>query len=182
VITYLALLRAINVGGRNKVAMADLRDLLEQQGFEDPRTLLQTGNVVFEGKKLATAALEEKLEKAAAKVLGVETDFFVRTADEWKAMLRANPFKDEARRDPSHLVVLLMKDEPPKARVEALRTLVKGPELIAQKGRQLYVTYPDGIGHSRLTPTVIEKALETRVTGRNWRTSLKIEELLSSTP
>src|SRR5262245_27436062 len=101
---HIALLRAINVGGNAKVAMSDLRDFVASLGFADVQSLLQTGNLVFRGGRQSGAALEEVLETEAAKRLGLETDFFVRTAKEWETIVARNPFRDEAHSDPSHLV------------------------------------------------------------------------------
>ena len=99
-VKHIALLRAVNLGAHNKIGMADLKALLVGLGFEDAQTLLQSGNVVFSGGSKTTAALEQTLERAAAKQLGLETDFFVRTAKEWQAVIDANPFPREAKDDP----------------------------------------------------------------------------------
>jgi uncharacterized protein (DUF1697 family) len=175
--TYIALLRAINVGGHKKVAMADLRELVASLGFEDVQTLLQTGNLVFRGGVRSGADLERLLEAAAEKRLGLETDFLVRTAKEWEAVVAHNPFPTEAKKDPSHLVVQFLKDTPRANDVNALQNAIDGPELVRAVGRQLYVVYPAGIGRSRLTNKLIEDTLGTRGTGRNWNTVLKLAAL-----
>lgn len=174
---YIALLRAINVGGHKKVAMADLRDLVAGLGFEDVQSLLQTGNLVFRGGARAGAGLERQLEAAARKRLDLETDFLVRTAKEWEAVVARNPFRQEAKNDPGHLVVQFLKDAPRTNEVNALQNAVTGPELVRADGRQLYVVYPAGIGRSRLTNKLIEDTLGTRGTGRNWNTVLKLRAL-----
>jgi uncharacterized protein (DUF1697 family) len=176
---YLALLRAINLAGHKLVAMADLRDLLGQLGFADPRSLLQTGNLVFGGQRRTTAALERLLEAEAGKRLALETDFFVRTAEEWKEVVAQNPFREEAKRDPGHLLVFFLKAAPDDKAVQALQASIKGREVVRAKGRQAYIVYPDGIGRSRLTSALIERHLGTRSTGRNWNTVLKLGALAS---
>jgi uncharacterized protein (DUF1697 family) len=175
---HIALLRAVNLGPHGRVAMADLRDCLAQLGFDDVRTLLQTGNLVFRGGRQSGAALENLLEAEARKRLDLRTDFFVRSAKQWDAIVARNPFRDEAERDPSHLVVMLLKDPPDAASIEALRAAVKGPEIIRADGRQLYIVYPAGIGRSRLTNALIEGRLASRGTGRNWNTLRKLAELV----
>jgi uncharacterized protein (DUF1697 family) len=177
--SYIALLRAINVGGRGKVAMSDLRELFEGLGFEDVRSLLQTGNVVFEGGARKATALEALLEREASAQLGLRTDFLLRTAAEWKGIVAGNPFPDEAKSDPGHLVVIFLKNAPKPADVRELQASITGPEVIRAKGRQLYVTYPDGIGRSKLTNARMDKALGTRGTGRNWSTVIKIRDLVA---
>ena len=154
---HIGLLRAVNLAGHNKIGMADLRDLLAAIGMQDARTLLQSGNVVFRSGAQTAAQLEAVLEKALAKRLGLETDFFVRDAADWKAMIAANPFPAEAKRDPGHLVVTFLKDAPSAESVKALQSAIKDREIVKAKGRHAYVVYPDGIGRSRLTTALMEK-------------------------
>lgn len=176
---HVALLRAINVGSSALVPMADLRLLFNDLGFPGARTLLNSGNVVFDGGKRATAATETLLEVGADSQLGVKTDFFVRTASEWRAAIDNNPFPDMARNDPGHLVLMIMKKAPTADAVAALRAAIKGREEVAiAGGREAYVTYPDGIGRSKLAVTLIEKHLGSRGTGRNWNTVLKLAALV----
>lgn len=174
---HIALLRAVNLGAHNKVSMADLRALFEDLGFEGARTLLQSGNVVFEGGGRPTGRLERLLEEGARERLGLDTDFFVRTASEWTEVVEANPFPGEAERDPGHLVVTALKVAPGAAAVAALQKAIKGREVVGAAGRHAYIVYPDGIGRSRLTASVIEKHLGSSGTGRNWNTVLKLAAL-----
>jgi uncharacterized protein (DUF1697 family) len=177
---HVALLRAINLAGKNAVAMADLRALFERLGFPEARTLLQSGNVVFESAGKTTAKLEQLLEKAASGGIGIQTDFFVRSLPEWTEILARNPFPVEARKDPGHLIVLVLKEAPGAADVKAVQKAIRGPEVIRSYGRQAYITYPDGMGRSKLTPAVLEKGLGTRGTARNWNTALKIAAALAA--
>ncbi len=174
---HLALLRAVNVAGHQRVAMADLRGLLTRLGFADARSLLASGNLVFRSKAQPTAQLERLLEAEAAKRLDLATDFFVRTAEEWHAIVAANPFPKEAKRDPSHLLVMTLKAAPKPAAIKSLEAAITGPETLHVTGREAYLVYPAGIGHSRLTTALIEKKLGTRGTGRNWNTVLKLAGL-----
>jgi len=168
----IALLRAINVGGRNKVPMADLRKMFEALGFASVQTLLQTGNVAFAGK-----ATEAQLEAELKKRLDVDTEFFLRTESEWSKIISANPYPEMAGTDPGHLVVMFMKTAPTAAAVKGLEAAIKGRETVKAVGKQLYASYPDGIGRSKLTVKVIEKHLGCQGTGRNWNTVLKLAEL-----
>jgi uncharacterized protein (DUF1697 family) len=173
---HVALLRAVNVGGA-KVAMSDLKALCEGLGFTEVSTLLNSGNVIFTSSKTG-AALETLLEKEMAKRFARGTDFLVRSAKEWSALIATNPFPEMARRDPGHLVAMPLKDAPGKAAMAKLEAAIKGRETAKAVGKTLYLTYPDGIGVSKLTITVIEKALGTRGTARNWNTVLKVMERL----
>lgn len=173
----IALLRGINVGGNKMVAMADLRELLTKLGFTEPRTLLQSGNVVFGSDRRTPAKLEQFLEAELMKRFGMQVDFFVRTTDEWKRVVARNPIPAEAKRDPSHLLVMFLKDAPDADRVKALQAAITGREIIRADGREAYIVYPDGIGRSKLTNALIEKKLGTRGTARNWNTVLKLDAL-----
>jgi len=175
--THIALLRAINVGGTKPIGMADLRAFLGELGFEDVRSLLQTGNIVFRGGTNTGTALERLLESEAEQRLGLSTAFVVRTAKEWEAIVARNPFPEEAAADPAHLVALFLKDAPPTSSVKTLQAAIQGPEIVSLVAKQLYVVYPVGIGRSKLTIKTIEKTLGTTGTGRNWNTVLKIAEL-----
>ncbi len=175
--TQIALLRAINVGGRNMVSMSDLRSFVEALGFNDVRSLLQTGNLVFSGSTKTGTALEQLLESEAERRLRLDTTFIVRTAHEWSATIASNPFPKETASDPGHLVVLFLKDAPRPDAIEALRTAIEGPEIIRVVEKQLYAVYSEGIGRSKLTNKLIEDRLGTRSTGRNWNTVLKIAEM-----
>lgn len=174
----IALLRAVNVGGI-KVSMADLKVLLVNLGFEDVRTLLNSGNVVFRGKSKAGADLEKLLEAEFAKKAGRPTEFFVRTAEEWKSIIDRNPMTDEARRDPGHLLVVVLKRAPSDQEVESLRAAIVGPEIVQADGKQAYIYYPAGVGQSKLTAKLIEKHLGSPGTGRNWNTTLKLAAMVS---
>ncbi len=178
---YVALLRAINVGGRT-LAMADLRALLADLGLPGARTLMQSGNVVFEGAAKGTTkigtALECLLEQETEKRLRLEVDYLVRTAPEWRAIIAANPFRREAEDDPAHLVVIPLKAAATKAQMAALEAAIKGRERVRANGRELYIVYPDGIGRSKLTIALIERKLETRGTARNWNTVLKLQAVV----
>lgn len=155
--THIALLRAINVAGHQPVSMADLRAFATELGLRNVRTLLQSGNLVFDTSKSNVAQL---LEREAEKRLGLTTDFVVRTADEWDEVVRRNPFPDAAKNDPGRLVVLFTKE--PVVSFEW-----SGPEIVKPDGRQVYVIYPNGQGRSRLKLP--------RGTARNWNTVLKLQ-------
>jgi len=175
--TYIGLLRAVNLAGLNRVAMADLREMLVRLGMQKCQTLLQSGNIVFCSKITSGAKIEKMLEEAAEKHLKVKTDFFVRSAEDWKALIAANPFPDEARNDPGRLLTFCLKAAPERAAVAALQDAIVGREIVKAKGPQAYIVFPDGQGRSRLTTALIEKKLQTRATGRNWNTVLKLEAM-----
>jgi uncharacterized protein (DUF1697 family) len=171
---HLALLRAVNVGGHGQVAMSDLRRLAVDLGLSDVRTFLQTGNLLFRAEARPSATIERLLEAAARKELGVETEFIVRDASEWSGARERNPFPQEAREDPAHLVVVFLKSRPVAGGEKALRDAIRGPERVRVIGSQAYLVYPQGIARSRLTLPLVEKHLASRGTGRNWNTVTRL--------
>ena len=171
---HVALLRGINVGGRNLVGMRDLRDFCESLGVTAVRTLLQSGNVVFDSPRRTGAALERLLEKETKKRFGIAVDYVVRTGAELQTVIECNPFPDEAERDPSHLLVTFFKQDLSPEKVTALAAAIRGREMIRADGRHLYAVFPDGIGTSKVTTNLIERTLGCRGTGRNWNTVLKL--------
>ena len=164
----IALVRAINLGSQMRVAMEDLRALATGLGFTDARTYVQSGNLVF-GSTLPSARVELMLEQAGKKKLGLGTDFMVRTAAQWRAIVARNPFPEQARKDPAHLVLMVCKKAPGKT----LKIAGAKKEIVRVSGREIYIVYPDGIGRSRLK-------LNAHGTARNWNTVLKLQALSSA--
>lgn len=177
--THVALLRGVNLAGRRMVPMAELRGLAAELGLAGAQTLLQSGNLVF-GSERRSAYLERLLQAEAERRLGLRTELFVRTAREWAEAVAHNPFREAAEKDPSHLVVVFLKDAPGAKSVKALQAAITGPEVVRAWDRHAYITYPAGIGDSRLTAAVIDRALGTRGTARNWNTVLKLAALVGS--
>ena len=173
---HVALLRAVNVGGRS-LAMADLKAMLEALGLGQARTLLQSGNVVLDVAARSGDALESFLEAETQKRLRLKADYLVRTAEEWKTIIADNPFPRQAKDDPARLVLIPLKTAPTETRLSSLEAAIKGRESVRANGRELYVVYPDGIGRSKLTVALIERKLATRCTARNWNTVLKLQAL-----
>ena len=174
---HIALLRAVNVGGRSLVTSATLKSFFDVLGFEDATTLLNSGNVVFGSSARKGAALETFLAQEAKKRLKLETDFIVRNAKEWRAVIDGNPFRKEAISDPGRLVVMALIAEPAKSAIVALQKAIPGREKIASHGRELYIVYPDGQGGSKLQAQLI-RHLGVRGTARNWNTALKLLALV----
>jgi uncharacterized protein (DUF1697 family) len=138
-----------------------------------------SGNVVFRGATASSDKIEATLEAASTKYLGVTTDYFVRTAKEWQAIIAANPFPAEAKSDPGHLLMMCLREAPAPAAVKALQAAIKGRETVRATGKSAYFVYPDGVGRSKLSIQMIERAFGTRGTARNWNTVLKLGELAS---
>lgn len=176
---HVSLIRGINVGGNRRISMERLRAVHVAAGLESPRTVLQSGNVVFVTGTRKRAALEAAIATALAEEMGVKVDVLVRTADEIRAVLAANPLQAEAKADPSHLLVMFLKDGVDKDMAASLAALPTAGELVHPGVEAAYLYYPPpaGIGRSKLTGAVIEKAFGTVGTARNWTTLTKIMAL-----
>jgi len=177
---YVALLRAINLAGKNAVGMADLRAMMERLGMKDVQTLLQSGNVVFTGARRSDESTEKLFEAASLKTFGFATDYFVRSAADVQAVIASNPFPKEASADPGHLLVVFLKDVATPSTVKALQAAIKGREVVRAGGRHAYIYYPDGVGRSKLTAGLIEKHIGCRGTARNWNTVLKLGAIVNA--
>ena len=169
-----ALLRAVNVGGRT-LTSAQLRGAAEGLGYTDVKTYVNSGNLVAVAPHGASR-VAEALSTALTAEVGFDVPVVTRTAHEWHAVIDALPFPDEARDDPSHLVVVTWDGavDGSAATFDASRY---GNERLAWTGRELYAYYPDGIGRSKLTLPVLEKAAGRRGTARNWNTVLALDTL-----
>jgi uncharacterized protein (DUF1697 family) len=178
--TYIGLLRAVNLAGHRMVSMAALREILTALGMQDARSLLQSGNLVFRTAERSAASLERTLESETERRLGLTTEFVVRTAEEWQAVIARNPFREEARNNPSRLVVFSLKGAAGRKEAADLAKAIAGPEVVRVTPRSVYIVYPEGIGRSRLTSALIERTLGSRGTGRNWNTVLKIAALAAT--
>jgi uncharacterized protein (DUF1697 family) len=173
--TYVALLRGINVGGRTKIAMPDLRKLFGDLGAEDVTTYVQSGNVVFKSGA-PPAGLAHSIEERIAEELGLRVTVVVRTAADLAKVVSANPFADR-RAEPTKLHVVFLAEKPPAARVRALDATRGAPDEFRVVGREVYLHYPSGAGRSRITNAWFEKELGKAGTARNWRTVTKLAEL-----
>ena len=167
--TVVALLRAVNVGGR-KVPMAELRAVVESLGFEDVRTYIQSGNVIFSAPRAPASAT---LERAIADRFGLSVDVVVRSAVDLRRALEHNPFPDADR---SRLYVGFMAKKPAASVVSAIDGAAFLPEQFAVVGRELYLSLPDGIGRTKL-PDHILRRIKVPTTIRNWNTVTKLAEL-----
>lgn len=168
------MLRAVNVGGR-RLTMADFKEALAAEGLDGAVTVAATGNAVVTAK--AAKGLEGKLETGLSRALGGALDVFVRDGAELARVVAENPYPQMAKDDPSHLLVMFLRDTPTAAAVAALQAKIVGRETVAAGPGCLYSCFPDGIGRSKLTSAIVERALKSRGTGRNWNTVRKLAEL-----
>jgi len=177
---YVAFLRGINVGGNKKIAMAKLKALFEALGYENVKTHLNSGNVVFANGEKDRAKLTNKIETAIEKEFGFRPTTILRDAAALKRIVAKNPFAKMAKDDPSHLVVMLLGEKPDKDAAKRLAAAHQGVEEIRIAGEEAYVTYPNGIGKSKLTNVALEKHFGVAGTARNWNTLTKLLEMVEA--
>jgi len=141
---FVALLRAINVGGTGKLSMKDLSVLCTKLGLQNARTYIQSGNVVFESPR-SEKAVRDALEQALSKRMGTRVDVIVRTASELRSVLAANPFPGAP---PAKVGVFFQSEPVPKGLLDDL--VIPGKEEVRAGKREIYIHYPDGMGRSKL--------------------------------
>jgi uncharacterized protein (DUF1697 family) len=171
-----ALLRGINVGGR-VLPMAGLRDLCAGLGWQDVRSYIQSGNVVFTSAR-PTAALEAELEAAIESRFGMTVPVVVRTARQWAAYLDNNPFPEAAEAEPRWLLLLVAKQKPAAGVEQAIAERGTFGEQAGRAGDGLWILFPKGVGTSKLSPGVIDRFTGSPGTTRNHRTVAKLKEML----
>jgi uncharacterized protein (DUF1697 family) len=167
--TYVALLRGINVGGRRKVAMSDLRTSFEALGHTGVRTYIQSGNVVFGAKAGAPARVRSAIEQRLEHDFGFDIAVLLRTASELASARKRNPFGADA-------YVTFLDDVPRRARLAAIDTTKYAPDEFAAHGREVFVRCPNGYGRTKINNTFFERTLGTKATTRNWKTVTTLYE------
>jgi len=173
--SHIALIRGINVGTAKRLAMADLRKLVERLGYTDVRTLLNSGNIVFNSPRTAVAAIATRIEKSIVEKLHFAAKVVVLTAAELAVVVEANPLLGVAD-NPSRLMVAVPKTVADLARLKPLTQEAWGKEVLALGSRAGYLWIPAGIIDSKLA-TAVGRTLGDAVTTRNWATTLKLHAL-----
>lgn len=173
----ISMLRGVNIGGHNKIKMDELRALYESLKFADPRTYVQSGNVIFRTKEKNSAALAKKIQDAIERKFGFRPDVILRTVNELRAAIAASPFAASRGLEPGKILVTFLAGDPgPDART-TLAGLKGYPEELHLKGRELYIYFPGGAGKSKLPWSKVEKLVQTTGTARNWNSVTKMLEV-----
>ena len=170
---YVALLGSINVGG-NRLKMAELRDALEREDFEDVETVVASGNVLFSHDERPSEGLSDKLAYVLRDRFGIDTFAAVRSREEVRAAIEDNPFKGQG--EDAFVHTHFLDGQPSQAQFDKLVAdhAGRGREKLALGDRALYVDYVDGAGASKLTGAFIERRLGCRGTARNLRSLQRI--------
>jgi uncharacterized protein (DUF1697 family) len=178
-ITYIAILRGINVSGKRIIKMDALKEMLTELNFENVRTYIQSGNIVFEAKKINSNQLEKILSEEMKKQFGFDVPVIVLDIDELKSIITKNPFINNKKNDSAHLYITFLNEEPVKAIAAKIPVTDYLPDEFSVFGKAVYLHCPNGYGNTKLNNTFFENKLKVSATTRNWKTTcqlLKIAE------
>ncbi len=177
---HVALLRGINVGGKNKLPMKDLAAMFRDAGCQDVRTYIQSGNVLFSAEPSLARDVPALISASILSSFGYRVPVVTRTAGDLREVVRVNPFAQSGFK-PNWLLVLFLADLPNRALVESLDPNRSPGDEFVVVGREVFVNYPNGVARSKLTNNYFDSRLSTISTARNWRTVNKLLELAAST-
>ncbi|HEX9981070.1 MAG TPA: DUF1697 domain-containing protein [Flavobacterium sp.] len=175
--THLALLRGINVSGQKLIKMEDLRKLLENEGFENVRTYIQSGNVIFDNASSAKEELAQQISGAIKRQYGFEVTVVMADKRLLKRTVVENPFLENA--ESKQLYVAFLSEIPAAENIEKMSQAAIAPDEAIIIDDVMYLKYAVGAGQSKLTNSLIENRLKVKATSRNWNTTLKLLELLN---
>ena len=171
--THVALLRGINVGGRNRLPMDELARSFEQAGCASVRTYIQSGNVVFVAAPSIALTARESVAAAISARMGTDIPIVLRSVADLARVVEENPFLAESQ-DPHTLHVGFLPDRPSPDRVLSLDPDRSPPDEFVVRGREIYLRLPNGMSRTRLTAAYLERVLGTAATFRNWRTVVNL--------
>ena len=173
-ITYISILRGINVSGQKNIKMDVLREQYDGLKFLNIKSYIQSGNVIFQFKKSENAQLEKMISSQIQKKFGFEVSVIVLTMEEMKELIERNPFKADKTKDNSFLHVTILTSKPEQINIETINEVKLPGEEFELSERVVYLYCPDGYGKTRLSNTFFEKKLKVGATTRNWRTTLEL--------
>lgn len=175
--TLVSLLRGVNLGPHRRIKMDDLRKVYEAAGMKEPKTFLQSGNVVFKTSERDPAQTGRKLEKAIEKSFGFRSEVIIRTAAEMAQVVERNPFANRKGIEPNRFLVWFLASDPGEEARQKLRAIDCRPEELVAIGRELYIYFPNGLARPKLSFTRLDKVLQVAGTGRNWNSVTKLAEI-----
>jgi uncharacterized protein (DUF1697 family) len=172
---HVALLRGVNVGGANRLAMRDLKAIFEDAGCTEVTTIIQSGNVLFEAAPSIVRELAPAVAGRIRAQYGLETPVILRSGAELRGIADGNPFI-RAGVDEASLHVMCLATRPAERDIAALDAQRSPPDAFIVSGKTIYLRLPNGVGRSKLTNAYFDKALRTTSTSRNWRTIARLCE------
>ncbi len=174
---YISMLRGINVSGQKKIKMDALRALYAALQFNNVKSYIQSGNVIFESDESDTSSLARQIEAKIEQTFGFFVPIMIRTPQRFHDLLENNPFLSERNEEIKQLYVTFLDESPPIDALDALVQFATKAEEFHLAGKEIYIFYPNGTGRSKLSNNLIERKLGVTATTRNWRTVNKLYEL-----
>jgi uncharacterized protein (DUF1697 family) len=174
---YISMIRGINVGGQKKMKMDQLRESLEILGFEQVRTYVQSGNVIFQAAKCSPIDLSRKIAQRILSDFGYSVPVISKTAEEIDKTIKNNPFVKKAGIDSSKLHVTFLSEVPTPSALKKLDELTSGLDQFRRCGKEVYLYCPNGYGNTKLSNNTLERILSVTATTRNWNTVNKLYEM-----
>lgn len=178
--TYIALLRGINVSGHKIIKMELLRRVLSELDFENIRTYIQSGNIIFESNSSDIAKLEKQIATKIEEHFGFAVPVAIVTPEELLAVINKNPYRKESLSDTTQPYVSFLSEIPKSEFLEVLKAIDFKEDSFISIDKTLYLWYVNSAGNSKLNNAVIESKLKLRSTARNWKTVLKLYELATA--
>lgn len=178
--TYLAILRGINVSGKNLIKMAELKVLLQGKGLTDVQTYIQSGNVVFKYKPTVPAKLSDLISKTIKEAFGFDVPVVIRTAEEMATILSYNPYLKQKNISIEQLYVTCLETLPVIENLNKLEGINSGDDTYQIIGREIYLHCPGGYGNTKLNNNLFENKLKVTATTRNWKTMTVLSEMMQS--
>jgi len=175
---YIALLRGINVGGKRKVLMADLKVLFARLGFSNITTYIQSGNVIFESQKVEdNMLLGQSIQNAILETYQFEVPVMIRSLNEWEQAISDNPFFKDKSIAIERLYLTLLDERAGDEQIASLKKMDFGSDQFEIIGKHVFICFAGKYSDSKLTNGLFEKKLKRKATTRNWKTVLKLSEL-----
>ena len=175
--TYISILRGINVSGQKKINMNDLKAVYESLSFKNVKTYIQSGNVLFQTKKIAERTIAHKIEQAIKKHYDFDVPVIVLTLDELNHAIGNNPFRKEKSINMDRVYITFLAEEAAKENVDKTNTLDFSPDRFVISGREIYIHCPISYGNSKINNNFFENKLKVTATTRNWKTVNELKRL-----
>ncbi|MCF8366071.1 MAG: DUF1697 domain-containing protein [Bacteroidales bacterium] len=172
--SYIALLRGVNVSGKNIIRMNVLLDLITQLGFTNVQTYIQSGNIIFRHDEMPLDFFENKIHAAIKNNFGIDVPVIAMDREYLGRIISGKPF---AEVDESKLMVTFLAHQPEKEKVDAILEIINPPDILIQGNKAFYLYCPEGFGKTRITNNFLETKLGVSMTGRNWKTCNRLFEM-----
>jgi uncharacterized protein (DUF1697 family) len=178
--TYIALLRGINVSGKNLIKMDALKKSMESIGFANVRTYIQSGNILFDIENATSSQISQLIINKIDKDFGIQLPVMVKTLEEWESAIKENPFLPEYSDALDCLHLTFLEKQPEESMIQKILPLQNGPDHCIILEDRIYLYCPEGYGRTKFTNTYFENKLKAKATTRNWKTILKLKEIATT--